>query len=103
VIGDLIASHPPATRQPAMQADDAAHHAPAADLAGVIDNLITDARQMEDQRDAALARVAYLEKTVEKMTPIYQQAMIKNIHDKWDGKSDSARLTCVDVFPVDEI
>eukprot|EP01047_Picozoa_sp_COSAG01_P035522 COSAG01_NODE_2733_length_7167_cov_48.846067_3_plen_161_part_00 len=65
-----------------MQADDAAH-APAADLAGVIDNLITDARQKEDQRDAALARVAYLEKLVEKMTPIYQQAMIKNIHDKW--------------------
>jgi hypothetical protein len=43
-----------------MQADDAAH-APTADLAGVIDNLITDACQKEDQCAAALARVAELE------------------------------------------
>jgi hypothetical protein len=41
-----------------------AAHAPTADLAGVVDNLITDARQMEDQRDAALARVAELQQQV---------------------------------------
>jgi hypothetical protein len=72
-----------------MQADDAAH-APAMDLPDVMNNLIADARQMQDQRDAALARVAELEKTVEEMTLIYQQAMIKNIHAKWmEGASRS--------------
>jgi hypothetical protein len=45
--------------QPISNMSDAAH-APTAYLAGVMDNLITDASQMEDQRDAALAKVAEL-------------------------------------------
>jgi hypothetical protein len=78
-----------------MQADDAAH-APAEDLASVIDNLITDACQMEDQRDAALARVAELGKVEAALFAVTNAT--ENMHDKaldlyWLGRRNIEEAT----------